>query len=87
MLPDALGYPEDNFSSKASPLFFGAISNRKSEIENRIGLPSRSLGETGYDSRNEARLRFTPAWQPSLCASLQAKPPVRLGPGGGGWDY
>src|SRR5438132_10463295 len=37
------------------------------------GKPSRSLGATTQFSKTEARLRFTPARQPSLCASLQAK--------------
>src|SRR5437870_172937 len=37
------------------------------------GLPSRSLGAQGRKYQARARLRFTPAWQPSLCAALQAK--------------
>ena len=57
------------------------VANPKSETENlkSTGLPSRGLGATACDLRNKARLRFTPAWQPSLCASLQAK----AGGGGG----
>ncbi len=37
------------------------------------GLPSRSLGAQGRTYQGRARLRFTPAWQPSLCAAVQAK--------------
>ncbi len=56
-----------------SRISFAYESINVEKILHSAGLPSRSLGAQGRANQARARLRFTPAWQPSLCATLQPK--------------